>query len=129
MRQVRGPRREQVSTEEAQISQYIMIYKGAATDMSEMTPEQGAEVMAKWGAGMGKVGSALADIGAPFGDGISVVDNGTAGAAAAPTGHSMVEADSLAAAQGLADGHPFLSERSGNYAIEVFELRPVPFES
>lgn len=111
------------------MSQYIMIYKGEATDMSEMTPEQGADVMAKWGAWMGKVGSALADIGSPFGDGISAVDNGTTGTAVALSGYSIVEADSLSAAQGLADGHPYLSEGAGNFAIDIFELTPVPFEN
>ena len=108
---------------------YMMIYKGEATDMSEMTEEQGAEVMAKWGAWMGKVGDALADIGAPFGNGVSLVDNGSIGDAAKLTGYSIVEADSLEAAGGLADGHPYLSEGLGNYSIEVFELTPVPFES
>ena len=29
------------------MAQYIMVCKGEATDMSDMTPEQGAELMAK----------------------------------------------------------------------------------
>ncbi len=107
---------------------FMMVYKGEATDMSEMTPEQGAEVMAKWGAWMGKVGSALVDVGSPFGPGESVVDDGTHRAAAKLTGYSIVAADDLAAAVGLTDGHPYLSEGQGNYSIEVFELMPVPFE-
>ena len=32
------------------MSNYIMIYKGEATDTSDMTEEQAGEVMAKWGA-------------------------------------------------------------------------------
>lgn len=107
---------------------YMMIYKGEATDMSEMTPEQGAEVMAKWGVWMEKVGPALTDVGSPFGPGASVVDDGSIGTASATTGYSIVEAADLAAAQGLADGHPYLSEGKGNYAIDVFEMMPVPFE-
>lgn len=108
---------------------YMMIYKGEATDMSEMTPEQGAEVMAKWGAWMGKVGDALADVGTPFGPGSSVVDDGSTGTAVSLTGYSIVTADDLEAAQALTDGHPYLSEGAGNYSIEVFELMPVPFEN
>lgn len=37
-----------------------------------------------------------------------------------------VEADDMAAALALADGHPYLSEGNGNYAIDVFEMMPVP---
>ncbi len=105
---------------------YIMLYKGEATDMADMTEEQAGEVMAKWGAWMENVGSALADIGTPFGPGTSQVDDGTAGTALSLTGYSIVEADNMAAAQALTVGHPYLSEGKGDYAIDVFELMPVP---
>lgn len=111
------------------MARYMMVYKGQATDMSAMTPEEGAAVMAKWGVWMAKVGSALVDIGAPFGPGGSLVDDGTSGTAASLTGYSIVEASSADAARSLADGHPYLSEGKGNYAIDMFELMPVPFES
>jgi hypothetical protein len=106
----------------------MMIYRGDATDMSEMTEEQGAAVMAKWGAWMEKVGPALSDIGSPFGPGTSIVDDGSAGTAAASTGYSIVEATDMSAARALTEGHPYLSEGKGNYAIDVYELMPVPFE-
>jgi hypothetical protein len=108
---------------------FMLVYKGEATDMSAMTPEQGAEVMAKWGVWMEKVGPALSDIGAPFGPGASVVDDGTAGTAAPASGYSIVEATDIAAAQALTSGHPYLSEGKGDYAIDLYELLPVPFES
>ncbi len=107
---------------------FMMVYKGEATDMSEMTPEQGAEVMAKWGAWIGKVGEALVDVGSPFGTGKSVVDDGSQGPAAKLSGYSIVAADDLETAVKLSDGHPYLSEGKGDYSIEVFELLPVPFE-
>lgn len=108
--------------------QFIMVYKGEATDMSDMTPEQGQEVMAKWGAWMEKVGSSLKDVGSPFGPGASVVDDGSSGNAASLTGYSIVEAADLQGAKALADGHPYLSDGAGNFAIDIFELMPVPFE-
>lgn len=111
------------------MSSYMLVYKGEATDMSEMTPEEGQAVMAKWGAWMEKVGPALKDIGSPFGPASSVVDDGSSGAAGSFTGYSIVEADDMAAAQQLTDGHPYLSEGQGNYAIDIFELMPVPFEN
>jgi len=109
--------------------QFMMVYKGQATDMSEMSEEEGAAVMAKWGVWMEKVGSALTDIGAPFAPGgTSVVDDGSMGNAAATTGYSIVEAADMSAAQGLADGHPYLSEGAGNFAIDIHELTPVPLD-
>jgi hypothetical protein len=105
---------------------FMLIYKGEATDMADMTEEQSAEVMAKWAAWTQKVGSALADLGTPFGPGSSVIDDGDSGAAASLTGYSIVEAADMDTAIGLADGHPYLSEGKGNYAIDIFELLPVP---
>lgn len=111
------------------MSKFILIYKGQATDMADMTEEQGAAVMAKWGEWMGKVGPALADIGTPFGPGSSVVDDGSAGTAAGLTGYSIIEADGMDSAKALADGHPYLSEGKGNYAVDIYELQPVPFDT
>jgi hypothetical protein len=109
------------------MAKFMMIYKGEATDMADMTPEQGAEVMAKWMAWMNKVGDGLADVGTPFGPGTSVVDDGSTGTPASSTGYSIVEAESLEAAVALADGHPYLSDNNGDYAIDIYELMPVPF--
>ncbi len=108
---------------------FIMIYKGEATDMSEMTEDQGAEVLAKWGTWMGRVGPALVDIGTPFGPGTSVVDDGSSGTPVSLSGYSIVEADDLPGAVSLTEGHPYLGEGAGNFAIEVYEMMPVPFEA
>ena len=105
---------------------FIMVYKGDATDMSELTEEQSGEIMAKWGAWIQGVGPALSDIGSPFGPGSSLVDDGTTGTAASLTGYSIVEADALGGAEALTAGHPYLSEGKGDYAIDVYELLPVP---
>ena len=107
---------------------FMMVYKGEATDVADMTEEQAGEVFAKWAAWMEKVGPALSDVGTPFGPSVSMVDDGTVGQAASLTGFSIVEADSLDAAQGLANGHPYLSEGKGDYAIDIFEMMPVPFQ-
>ena len=108
---------------------FIMIYKGEATDMSEMTEEQGAEVLAKWGAWMEKAGPALIDIGTPFGPGTSVVDDGSPGTPLSLTGYSIVEAEHLAGAESLTADHPYLSEGAGNFAIDIYEMMPVPFDA
>ena len=101
------------------MARYMMVYKGAATDMADMTQEQMEGVMEKWGIWMEKVGEALADIGTPFGPGTSVVDDGSSGKAASLTGYSIVEADDMAGAVALADGHPFLSAGTGEFSRGV----------
>ena len=109
------------------MSRFMMIYKGEATDMAEMSEKQAQEVMAKWAAWMEKAGPSLLDVGTPFGPGVSVVDDATTADPTSLTGYSIVEADDLEGARGLADGHPYLSEGLGNYSIEIYELMPVPF--
>ncbi len=109
------------------MAKYMLIYKGEATDMADMTEEASQAVFAKWAAWMERIGPALSDVGTPFGPGSSIVDDGSRGPSVALTGYSIVEADSIDAAIALTDGHPYLSDGSGNYAIQVHELMPVPF--
>jgi hypothetical protein len=109
------------------MAEFMMIYKGDATDMADMTPEQGEAVMTAWGEWIGKVGDALDNVGTPFGAGSSLVDDGSSGTAASLTGFSIVTADDMASARALADGHPYLREGLGNYSIDIYELMPVPF--
>lgn len=110
------------------MARFMMIYRGKATDLSAMSEEESAAVLAKWQTWMDKVGAALVDVGSPFGRGASVIDDGTSGPASSLSGYSIVEAADLNEATNLADGHPFLSEGRGNYAIDLFELMPAPFD-
>jgi len=107
------------------MSKFILLYRGPATPMEDYTPEQSAEQMQAWGAWMGKVGSALTDPGAPFGARTAVSDNGSSPAPSDQNGYTIVEAESLDAARALCDGHPFLSEGKGRFAVEIFELVPM----
>ena len=72
------------------------------------------------------MGSSLIDIGQPMANGTSVVDNGTLGKPALLNGYSIVEASNMKTAKQLADDHPFLSEGKGDFAIDIYELLPVP---
>ena len=108
---------------------YMMIYRGEATDLADMSEEESAAVLEKWTSWIDRVGPALVDIGAPFGGGTAVIDDGSSGLASKLTGYSIVQADDLSQASALTAGHPYLSEGQGAYAIDVFELMPVPFEN
>jgi hypothetical protein len=107
------------------MAKFIYLYRGPATPMSDLTPEQGAERMAAFGAWMDKVGAALVDVGSPFGASASVRDDGTDGTAGDLIGYSIVEADDLGTAKALTDGLPFLANSDGNCAVEIFELQPM----
>jgi hypothetical protein len=104
------------------MAKFIYLYRGPLPDL---TPEQGAERAAAFGAWIEKVGPALLDNGSPFGSSASVRDDGTEGPAGELSGYTIVEADDLAAAKTLTDGLPFLSNSDGNCAVEIFELLPM----
>ncbi len=107
------------------MSKFMLLYRGPATPPEEMAPEQVSETMQAWVAWMGRVGSALADPGAPHGARTSVVDDGTTGEPIDLTGYTIVEANDLDGARALTDGHPFLSEGKGRFSIEILELVPM----
>jgi hypothetical protein len=107
------------------MSKFIFLYRGPATAMEDYTPEQSAEQMQAWGTWMGKLGSALADAGAPFGARAAVSDNGSSPAPSDQNGYTIIEADSLEAARAYTGGHPFLSEGKGRFTVEIFELVPM----
>lgn len=105
------------------MAKFIYLYRGPAAPMG--TPDHGAERMAAFGAWMEKAGAALVDVGSPFGSSASVRDDGTEGTAGDLIGYSIVEADDIDAAKVLTDGLPFLSDRDGKHAVEIFELLPM----
>jgi hypothetical protein len=99
------------------MANYLLVYKGGSM---EATPEQQQAAMAAWGAWFGGLGAAVVDGGNPCGPSTSVASNGTVsqGGASGLTGYSVLKADSLDAATGMAKGCPVLT--SGG-SIEVYE--------
>ena len=114
-----------ISKRTIDMAKFIYLYCGPATSMSDLTPGQGAQRMAAAGAWMDKVGAALVDVGNLIGSSASVRDDGTEGTAGDLIGYTIVEADDLAAAKAFTDGLPFLSNRDGTCAVEIFELLPM----
>lgn len=108
------------------MAKFILLYNGPATPLDQMTEEQSAKVNAGWKAWMERVGSAVVDMGAPMANGRVVVDDGSSGTPTPLNGYNIVQADSIDAALELVDGHPFLSDKTGNFNVEVFELMPLP---
>ena len=108
------------------MKKFILVYSGPATPMEQMTEEQGKKTMMLWQTWMEKIGGALVDIGAPMANGRAVVDDGSEGKATDLNGYTIIEAENMDEALKLVDGHPFLSDHSGKFSVEVFELLPVP---
>ena len=108
------------------MTKFILLYNGPATPQSEMTEERGKAIMAQWGAWMEKIGDALVDIGLPMANGVAVVDDGSEGKPLELTGYSIVQADDMDGAKALVEGHPFLSDKTGKFSVEIFELMPMP---
>lgn len=104
------------------MAKFIYLYRGPTTNL---TPDQGAGRMAAFAAWTERVGSALIDVGSPFGPSVAVRDDGTEGPTGDLIGYSIVEADDLDAAKAFTDGLPFLSNSDGKCAVEIFELLPM----
>lgn len=108
------------------MAKYILLYNGPATPAEQMDKELVGKIMRAWQTWMEKVGSAMVDMGQPMANGKSVVDDGSASEPLLLSGYSIIEASSMDEALKLVDGHPFLSDKTGKFSVEVFELMPVP---
>jgi hypothetical protein len=100
---------------------YLYLYRGPAP-LVDPTPEETAERTAAFGAWITRVGRALVDVGAPFGSGCAVRDDGAVSVPPSTVGYSIVEAADLDQARALTAGLPFLSQRDGSCTVEIFEL-------
>jgi hypothetical protein len=110
------------------MKKFMLLYNGPATPADQMDPEKAEAVMADWGEWMDKLGSAMVEMGQPMDPRMakSVVDDGSTGKPLQLSGYSIIQAESLDAAVELVDGHPFLSDQTGDFSVEVFELLEVP---
>jgi hypothetical protein len=108
------------------MTKFVYLYRGPATPMEDFTPEQTAEQTRLWGEWMGQVGPALVDAGAPFATRASVSDDESSADPTDLNGYTIVEAGSLDEARDLIKAHPFLAEGKGRFAIDVYELAPMP---
>lgn len=108
------------------MKKFILLYNGPATPPEQMAPEKVQEVMGAWKVWMEKVGSAMIDMGQPLANGIAVVDDGSEGPATQLSGYTIIQADDMEAAKALVVDHPFLSDKTGEFSVEVHELLPAP---
>jgi hypothetical protein len=108
------------------MTKFMLLYRGEGTPIEQMTDDQAAEANQLWTTWMEKHGPSLADGGAPFAARAAVGGDGKDQPPTQLNGYTVVEADSLEAAKGFCDGHPFLHGTGPEFAIDVFELAPMP---
>ena len=92
------------------MAQYVLLYTGGGGMAA--SPEEQEKIMAEWGAWYAKLGEAIADGGAPFGEAKNVTEGGVGDGALGDnpaTGYTIVEADSLDAAAATCVDHPHIA--------------------
>jgi len=102
------------------MSKFAFVYAGGA--MAE-TPEAQQASMAAWTAWFSTLGDTIVDVGNPFGgsatiSGAGVSESGRLGA----SGYSLVTANSLAEAVGLAKGCPIIADGGTVDVYEAIEM-------
>ena len=103
---------------------YMILYRSSMSMGEQMgTPEEAQASMEAWMTWAGSAGAGLVDMGAPLAPVGAAGSGGDTGVAVG--GYSVLEADSLHAAQALIDGHPHLSAPGGSF-IEILEFLPLP---
>jgi len=101
------------------MANYLLTYYGGA-GMPE-SPEEGAKVMAAWSAWFEQLGDAVVDGGNPTSESRAISPDGSVmDATMAPTGYSVIKADTLDAAVKAAAGCPVLAGGSTVVVSETF---------
>jgi hypothetical protein len=116
--------------EEKSVPKYMVLYRSSVSPKEQMasTDSEAAKAgMELWMNWAGRVGTAMADMGSPVGSVATVTASGSTGDASRPFigGFSVLEADSLDAAEKLLDDHPHF-HAPGDPSIEVLEFLPIP---
>ena len=104
------------------MTKYVLLYTGGGMPESE---EEGAKVMAAWGAWMGSLGAALVDGGNPFSNAKNISSDGSVSdgpVGTRNTGFSIINADSHDAAVALAKGCPHLKSGGQITVYETMEM-------
>ena len=99
------------------MAKYVLVYKGGGMPESEADQKAAMDAWMSW---FGGLGDAVIDGGNPFGPSVTVSPDGSSsdGTSSGVSGYSILNAESLSAAAGLAKGCPILAVDG---KVEVFE--------
>jgi hypothetical protein len=103
------------------MAKYLLAFHGGGTPETE---EEGAKVMAAWGAWMEGIGSDLVDPGNPTGASVTVTSSGTTdGGGANPlSGYTLISAADLEAAAKIAAACPIVGAGGSVEVAETIDM-------
>jgi len=107
------------------MAKFLFLYSGPNTDM-QMSEEETKTEMNAWTQWIDSNKESFLDPGAPFDESTVVVDDGGSKKPLEVLGYSIIEADDMNAAKGLTKGCPMLRTETGKYAVEIFQVFPMP---
>jgi hypothetical protein len=93
--------------------------------MAGMSQEQMAEGMKGWGVWAESCGEGLVDMGTPLAGGLQLSSEGSSPSGQEVTGYSVIQAENMAAAEAMMQGHPHLG-MAASCTIEIHEALPLP---
>jgi hypothetical protein len=106
---------------------YVVLYTSpvsAGAQMENNDPEMAAAGMKAWNEWSAKAGSGVVDLGLPLSHGRKLTSGGAAEAGTEVAGYSILQADTMEAAEELLKSHPHL--QMPGTAIEVYESMQIP---
>ncbi|WP_163165838.1 hypothetical protein [Arthrobacter sp. Alg241-R88] len=109
------------------MKKFIVLYlgpKAAQEQMQESSPEAAQEGMKAWMEWAQRAGDGIVDLGNPLGAGKEITATGTSDSSTGVAGYGILQADDLAGAQALLDGHPHLMMPGAS--IQVYESLDLP---
>jgi hypothetical protein len=109
------------------MKKFVVLYlgpKAAQEQMQESSPEAAQEGMKAWMEWAQRAGDGIVDMGNPLGAGKEITATGTSDSSTGVAGYGILQADDLAGAQALVDGHPHLMMPGAS--IQVYESLDLP---
>jgi hypothetical protein len=109
------------------MKKFVVLYIAAQSAQAQMTqssPEAAQEGMKAWMTWAERAGDGIVDLGTPLGTGKDITASGTSETATGVAGYTILQADDLAGAEALLDGHPHLMMPGAG--IQVYESLDMP---
>lgn len=111
------------------MKKFVVLYnapQSAQSQMAESTPEAAQEGMKAWMEWADRAGSGIVDMGSPLGEGREITATGASEVSSSNHvgGYGILQAEDLAGAESLLEGHPHLMMPGAS--IQVYEFLELP---
>ena len=109
------------------MKKFVALYiapQSAQAQMAESTPEAAQEGMKAWMSWAERAGDGIVDLGTPLGTGKEINATGSSETNTGVGGYTILQAEDLAGAEALLDGHPHLMMPGAS--IQVYATLDLP---